>query len=44
MKPELMERTPGRIGTAGVPLVHQANISSLAEFDPALIFVIMLEV
>jgi len=26
-----MERAPGFIGTAGVPLVRQANISRLAE-------------
>jgi len=29
-----MERAPGFIGTAGVPLVWQANISCLAEFIP----------
>ena len=29
-----MEQTPGFIGTAGVPLVRQANISLLAEFTP----------
>jgi len=34
MKPELMERAPGCIGTAGVPLVRQANISCLAELTP----------
>jgi hypothetical protein len=29
-----MERAPGFIGTAGVPLVRQANISLLAELTP----------
>jgi len=29
-----MERAPGCIGTAGVPLVRQANISYLAELTP----------
>jgi len=29
-----MERAPGFIGTAGVPLVRQANISCLAELTP----------
>jgi hypothetical protein len=29
-----MERAPGFIGTAGVPLVRQANISCLAEIIP----------
>jgi hypothetical protein len=37
MRPKLMERAPGFIGTAGVPLVRQANISFMAEFVPAVL-------
>jgi hypothetical protein len=29
-----MEQAPGFIGTAGVPLVRQANISYMSEFIP----------
>jgi hypothetical protein len=31
-----MERSPGLIGTAGVPLMRQVNISCLAELIPNL--------
>jgi len=33
-----MERAPGFIGTAGVPLVRQVNISYSAEFTPTVSF------
>jgi len=39
MKTQLTEWAPGCIGTAGVPLVRQMDVSCMSEFNPALIFI-----